>query len=126
MPSLETGRLHLAVKVHDDAARRWAITDRGTGEAFGEAWLLVCEEGFEIGWYVDEPRRGNGYATEAGRAVLQHAFDDLALDQVYAFIEEGASASQRVAEKLGMEHVRSEPGDDEVAPWREYAIARGD
>ena len=123
MPALETDRLALPVKEHGDVARRWTMSERTTGEEVGEVCLLVCDEGFEIGWAVLEPYRGRGYAIEAARALLRHAFEDLGLEQVWAFVDEDNAASQRIAERLGMEHVRSEPGDDEVAPWREYAIA---
>ena len=137
---LESERLGLRVKRPDDAPLLgyvaehaehqerfgfsvWALVDRSTGEVVGEAGLLVCDEGVEIAWGVLPAHRGRGYAEEAGRAILAHAFGPLGLDQVWAFVDEDNGASQRIAERLGMEHVRSEPGDDEVAPWREYAIA---
>jgi RimJ/RimL family protein N-acetyltransferase len=46
-----------------------------------------------------------GYATEAARAVLGHAFGELALPRVIAFVTEENAGSRRVAEKAGMRFV---------------------
>lgn len=45
---------------------------------------------------------GCGYATEAARAVLRYAFEELSLSQVKADVDEPNVASVRVLEKLGM------------------------
>lgn len=46
---------------------------------------------------------GQGYATEAGRAVLEFAFADVGLQRVYATCRPENQASWRVLEKLGMQ-----------------------
>ena len=43
---------------------------------------------------------GNGYATEATKALLRYAFTALGVFRVVAFVMEGNPASIRVAEKL--------------------------
>jgi ribosomal-protein-alanine N-acetyltransferase len=54
----------------------------------------------ELGYWVGVPYWGQGYATEAGRAVLEYAFDDLSLNRVWAQHFTRNPASGRVLEKL--------------------------
>jgi ribosomal-protein-alanine N-acetyltransferase len=63
----------------------------------------------EIGWRLAAAHRGRGYATEAARAVLAHAFGALGLREVVSFTVPANAASRRVMEKLGMTR---DPADD--------------
>jgi RimJ/RimL family protein N-acetyltransferase len=54
-----------------------------------------------MGYCLDDVAWGRGYATEAGRAVLQWAFDTLDLNRVQAECDTRNTASARVLEKLG-------------------------
>ena len=54
-----------------------------------------------MGYCFDEAAWGNGYATEAARALLQWAFDTLDLNRVQAETDTRNAASARVLEKLG-------------------------
>jgi len=54
-----------------------------------------------IGYVLVEAAWGQGYATEAARAVLQWAFDALDLNRVQAETDTRNVASARVLEKLG-------------------------
>ena len=56
----------------------------------------------EIGWVFAPEVHGQGYATEAARAVLQLAFGELGLHRVIATCDPRNGASYRVMEKLGM------------------------
>lgn len=56
----------------------------------------------EIGFITHPDHHGNGYATEAGRAVLGVAFDEVGLHRVIGRTEARNVASARVLEKLGM------------------------
>ena len=49
---------------------------------------------------------GQGYATEAATAVLDHAFSVLDAPRIVALIAPDHAASIRVAEKIGMRHAR--------------------
>ena len=65
--------------------------------------LVVGEEGQgEIGFIFHPDHQGHGYATEAARALLAHAFDAYGLHRVYGRLEPRNVASARVLEKLGM------------------------
>ena len=54
-----------------------------------------------MGYCLDDAAWGHGYATEAGRALLQWAFDTLDLNRVQAETDTRNVASARVLEKLG-------------------------
>ena len=54
-----------------------------------------------LAYCLDDAAWGHGYATEAGRAVLQWAFDTLELNRVQAEADTRNTASARVLEKLG-------------------------
>ncbi|GLQ54569.1 GNAT family N-acetyltransferase [Devosia nitrariae] len=56
----------------------------------------------EIGWVLGEAYWGKGYAPEAARACLDHAFTVLNLPEVVAFTTRTNLPSQRVMEKIGM------------------------
>jgi hypothetical protein len=47
---------------------------------------------------------GNGYATEAGRAAIDYAFEVLQVDEVISLIRPENTGSIRVAERLGERH----------------------
>lgn len=57
----------------------------------------------DLGYGIHPDEEGNGYATEAADLCLTHAFDELGLHKVTAFVVEGNEASMRVLEKLGFE-----------------------
>ncbi|MHB8334406.1 MAG: GNAT family N-acetyltransferase [Acidimicrobiales bacterium] len=54
-----------------------------------------------MGYCFDDVMWGRGYATEAGRALLQWGFSTLALNRVQAETDTRNVASARVLEKLG-------------------------
>jgi RimJ/RimL family protein N-acetyltransferase len=55
----------------------------------------------EIGWHLERGSWGCGYATEAARAVLEHAVT-IGVAHVYSLIVPANERSRRVAQKLGM------------------------
>ena len=54
-----------------------------------------------LGYCLDESAWGQGYGTEAARALLEWAFDTLDLNRVQAEVDTRNPASYRVMEKLG-------------------------
>ena len=54
-----------------------------------------------MGYCLDDAAWGHGYATEAGRALIQWAFDTLDINRVQAETDTRNVASARVLEKLG-------------------------
>lgn len=57
----------------------------------------------EIGYWLGEPYWGLGYATEAARALIDHAFEDLKLPALVAAARVVNPSSRRVLEKCGFQ-----------------------
>jgi RimJ/RimL family protein N-acetyltransferase len=83
-----------------------AITLVQTRELVGAIGLVIRPEAdrAEIGYWVGRPYWDRGYCTEAGRAVLEYAFQVLKLNRVHAYHFSRNPASGRVMQKLGMRH----------------------
>ncbi len=98
---------------------------RESGRFIGRLGLWRPEgwPGLEIGWAVDRPHWGNGYATEGARAVLRHAFDERGIASLISIIHPENKASIRVAEKIGETYDR--PGVFNGAEALIYKIDRG-
>lgn len=86
----------------------WAVIERGSEDYLGRIglkWTDVGERaGIEVLWAVAPARHGEGFAAEAAAAALDLA-GDLELDEIFAMILPTNLASQRVAEKIGMERI---------------------
>lgn len=111
--------------------RRWiTLKESGAGigfvdtKHFGESCANVSPEEIEIGWMLRRSAWGNGYATEAGSAVRDEAFDRLGLESIVAVHHPGNAASGRVMEKLGMTFERDVVARDGW-PYRMYRLTRG-
>lgn len=59
---------------------------------------------YELIYVFAKTTWGRGYATEAGTAVKNHAFQQLGLTRLIALVDPENSASARVAEKIGLRH----------------------
>jgi 3-dehydroquinate dehydratase / shikimate dehydrogenase len=59
----------------------------------------------EIGWRLAFQFWGRGLATEGARAVVEHAFDVVHLQQIVAIVVPSNFRSRNVAEKLRMRHI---------------------
>lgn len=57
----------------------------------------------EIGYWLGVPYWGQGYATEAARALIDHAFEDLGLERLESGARVSNPASRRVLEKCGFQ-----------------------
>ena len=58
----------------------------------------------EVGWHLHPDSWGHGYATEAGRAVIDRGFA-AGVPEVYAVVRPGNRASMAVCARLGMEPI---------------------
>jgi [ribosomal protein S5]-alanine N-acetyltransferase len=82
-----------------------AVIERSSGDLIGDAGLHPLGgrgPDVEIGYTLARASWGRGYATEAGAALVAHAFDALAAPRVMAQVEPENLASRHVLEKLGM------------------------
>jgi RimJ/RimL family protein N-acetyltransferase len=88
----------------DGSGLRFGIELLATGELIGNASLHHFSERnrrCEIGYALASRHWGQGYATEALEALLDHGFRVLDLNRVEADIDPGNVGSARVLEKLG-------------------------
>ena len=76
----------------------WAITL--AGRMIGAIGL---DSGF--GYWLARPHWGQGFATEAGRLVLGHHFDQPVSGEIFANYFVGNEGSRRVLEKLGFRDI---------------------
>src|SRR3954469_14266748 len=103
--------------------RRWIVlTETGAGIGFTET--KPWRDEVELGWMLTPSAWGHGYATEAGRAIRDDAFERLALESVIAVHHRSNAASRRIIEKLGLTFER-ELGTSEW-PLPMYRLTRED
>ena len=83
----------------------WAVDTKESGTFVGQCGLWLAEgtgPEVELAYHFTTTSWNHGYATEAARAVLAHAFGPVRLERVIAFVAPENIASCRVAEKAGM------------------------
>ena len=64
-----------------------------------------------LGYYLAREYWGRGLATEAARAFVDFAFDELGLSRIVSSVEIGNNVSKHILDKLGFRLVRHEPGE---------------
>lgn len=102
-----------AARIRRELAERgfglWAVESPGEAPFLGFVGLSVpsfdapftpC---IEIGWGLAWRFWGKGYASEAARGVLEHAFGELGLREVVSFTAADNQPSRRVMERVGMQ-----------------------
>jgi RimJ/RimL family protein N-acetyltransferase len=86
----------------------WAVERNEDGAFIGFIGLVPVSfdaefaPAVEIGWRLDRPYWGHGYATEGARAALDFAFTTLDLDRVVSFTALSNLRSVAVMERIGM------------------------
>lgn len=106
-----------------------AVVVRESGLTVGDAalcWVSERDRTAEVGFVFDPRHQGNGYATEAARALLEWSFETAGMHRVIGRLEARNAASARVLEKLGMRleahFVENEWVKDEWQSELAYAI----
>lgn len=81
----------------------WVIEDKASGAfaGYGGLWNPLGWPEPEIMWGLLPRFHGQGYATEAARAVRRHAYDVLGWATAVSYIAPENFPSQRVAQRLG-------------------------
>ncbi len=86
-----------------------AMVLKETGQMIGQCGLTMqpCpkELVLEVGYLLCYAFWHQGYATEAAKGCLDHAFGDMGAQRVHAIIRDTNTASQQVAQRLGMQVV---------------------
>jgi RimJ/RimL family protein N-acetyltransferase len=90
----------------DDRYGCWAI-ERADSTVAGTVLFKPLPDGVgevEVGWHLHPDSWGHGYATEAGRAVIDRGFA-AGVPEVYAVVRPGNHASMAVCARLGMQRI---------------------
>jgi RimJ/RimL family protein N-acetyltransferase len=97
----------------EDAEQFFAVVNKREGEAcfvitLDGAPIGICsvdlrEDGPEIGYWLGVAYWGRGFATEAARALIDHAFGDLEHEALISGARVNNPASRRVLEKCGFQ-----------------------
>ena len=91
---------------HDDRVFHFAVVDRATRLALGVAGLnRAGRDSAELHYWIRTDHAGRGLTTEACRALVAWARDELGLARLTLWAGRDNLASRRVAEKLGFRHV---------------------
>ena len=112
----------------------WAVELASSGSFIGYVGLSVpaFEAHFtpavEVGWRLDRPSWGRGYATEAARAAIADGFQRVGLKEIVSFTVPVNLRSIAVMERLGMTR---DPDDDfdhpnvpQGHPYRRHLLYR--
>lgn len=89
----------------------WALEIPGEAPFIGYTglWHPPYMPVVEVGWRLDMPFWGRGFATEAARAALADGFERCGLEEIVSFTSPLNQPSVRIMERLGMTH---DPADD--------------
>ena len=82
-----------------------AVLRRSDGVLVGDvmlAWTSEEQRAGEIGYVFDPDQHGNGYATEAARALLRLGFEGLGLHRIVGLLDARNAASAAVLRRAGM------------------------
>jgi [ribosomal protein S5]-alanine N-acetyltransferase len=84
----------------------FAIELRATEELIGSIGLMLepAYRHAQLGYWLGVPYWGQGYGTEAAKAVVAYGFNNLQLHRIYAAHFSNNPASGRILIKLGMRH----------------------
>ncbi|PIF71783.1 GNAT family N-acetyltransferase [Flavobacterium sp. 2] len=117
---------NLQQQYKDFGTGRWAVILKETNEFLGWSGIKFITDEinnhknfYEIGYRFIEKHWGKGYATEAGKAFIDYAFNDLKADAVYAYADAGNENSRKTLEKLGLRYVNSFEHEEELEVWYE-------
>lgn len=107
----------------------WATVHKETGKFIGRCGLLPWEiEGkldVEIAYLLDKTYWHQGLATEAALGIVKYGFENLNLSRLICMMHPENLASQRVAERIGMEFERKLDGiAGDNFPTLIYSISR--
>jgi ribosomal-protein-alanine N-acetyltransferase len=101
-PALERLRQR-AEQWESGAEYYWVITLAGDDRAIGAVSTRVDQHAADVGYLLDRQQWGKGYATEAGRAIVDWAFTVPSIRRVWATCDTENTASARVLEKIGLQ-----------------------
>lgn len=81
----------------------WAVEEKDTGTFVGCVGLWESDgwPELELGYWLVPETHGKGYATEAAKAAMRYAREELKAESLVSYIDPGNVPSQKVSERLG-------------------------
>ncbi|WP_432663674.1 GNAT family N-acetyltransferase [Wukongibacter baidiensis] len=93
---------------HHNFRHFFAMTIKQSGEIIGFCGIggiAYDRSKNEVFYSIGKDHWGKGYATEAAKAMLKYAFEELELDNIIAAVHPENIASNRVLQKIGLKKV---------------------
>jgi RimJ/RimL family protein N-acetyltransferase len=126
--SQETARAYLQERIiagYVNGMGFWLIESKASGKPLGICGLIKRDylAQADLGFALLEQHWGCGYASEASRATIDYAFEELALSELLAVTVPENARSIRLLEHLGFQYQRKtrDPKDEEVSI---YSLSR--
>lgn len=104
---------------------RWAVIRKEDGKLVGWSGLKLIKEInnhqniHDLGYRFTPEYWGKGYATETSIAILKFAFNEMKLDQVFAYADVENDASNHVLKKLGFQEKETFLDEGDQCFWYE-------
>lgn len=104
---------------------RWAVIRKEDGKLIGWSGLKLIKEInnhqniHDLGYRFTPEYWGKGYATETSIAILNYAFNEMKLDQVFAYTDVENEVSNHVLRKLGFEEKETFIDEGDNCFWYE-------
>jgi RimJ/RimL family protein N-acetyltransferase len=112
--ALEKADIYVPLDVEDAASKathpmppgRLDFGIRADGQLIGEIDLVrQIPQRAELIYWIDKNHRGRGYASRAVKALTEHAFSDLGVETLRAWVAGENKLSQKTLETAGFNHV---------------------
>ncbi|MGB3636489.1 MAG: GNAT family N-acetyltransferase [Rivularia sp. (in: cyanobacteria)] len=113
--SIETQRQSLEAAIerykqsNNNTTGAWAIAEKQSAIVVGTILLKQLPDtkrqptnDYEVGWHLRKASWGKGYASEAGKEIINYGFNVLELPVIYAVVKPENHASVKVTQRLGM------------------------
>lgn len=107
----------------------WAIILKETNQFIGDCGITMQNihgDGNlfpEIGYHIDKRFWRKGYASQAGKACLRYAFENMDFNEIFSYQKWTNIPSRKVAEKMGMS-LREEYASEKNTKTSVYSITR--
>jgi RimJ/RimL family protein N-acetyltransferase len=80
----------------------WVVRERASDAAIGTVQATIVGDRALVAWVIGSGFQGEGFASEAARALVEVLLDDPAIQTVTALVAPGHVASEKVAARAGL------------------------
>jgi RimJ/RimL family protein N-acetyltransferase len=101
----------------------FSVVEKSSQQFIGRSGFAKLQSGIvEFGYLLLKEYWGQGYATEASKALLEWGAKNIPVDHIVGFAPEDHVASRRVLEKCGMEYDRMDVYQGIVCVFYNYKV----